>query len=114
MIVTAPKPLEALVASIDALDAETLFLVGCGTCAASVGTGGEDALATAAAEFSQRGYRVVGSAVPESGCSIPGTRATLRAHGSGLAVESTPGEGTAFVVTLPVEAGPARPVPVAF
>lgn len=85
MIITAPKPLEALVASIDALAAETLFLVGCGTCAASIGTGGEDALAAAAAEFERRGYRIAGSTVPESGCSIPGTRATLRAHGTAVA-----------------------------
>lgn len=84
MIVTAPKPFEALVASFDALQAETLFLVGCGTCAASVGTGGEPALAAAAAEFERRGFRVAGSTVPESGCSIPGTRATLRAHGSAV------------------------------
>lgn len=38
----------------------------------------------------------------------------VEAIGGAIRCESTPGEGTAFVVTLPVEAGPARPVPVAF
>ena len=38
----------------------------------------------------------------------------VEAIGGAIRCESTPGEGTAFFVTLPIEAGPARPVPVAF
>ena len=80
MIVTAPKPLEAILDAIDSVQARSLFLVGCGTCAAAVGTGGQAALDRAASEFERLGYRVLGCTVPESGCSIPGTRAALRPH----------------------------------
>ena len=38
----------------------------------------------------------------------------VEAIGGAIRCESAPGEGTTFFVTLPVEAGPARPVPVAF
>lgn len=38
----------------------------------------------------------------------------VEAMGGAVRVESAPGQGTAFFVTLPLEAGPVRSVPVAF
>jgi signal transduction histidine kinase len=38
----------------------------------------------------------------------------VEAMGGVIRCESTPGEGTAFFISLPLEAGPATPVPVAF
>jgi len=85
MIVTQPKDFDRVVASLDTVRARTVFLVGCGSCATTAKTGGEPELQHATTELSSRGYVVSGHVVPESGCSVTGTKAVLRKYADQVA-----------------------------
>lgn len=81
MIVTTPKELEEVIAALKRVHAHTLFLVGCGECATQAKTGGAKEIATAKERFTQLGFEVRGTAIPEVGCNVHASKATLRKAG---------------------------------
>ena len=84
MIVTKQKDIDRVVAMLGTVRGRTVFLVGCGSCATTAKTGGEPELLAAEIALGERGVAVTGRAVPESGCSVTGTRALLRKHEADL------------------------------
>ena len=78
MIITGKKTSEEILESIKNAgikgagikDVGGIFVVGCGSCASKIGTGGEDAVAEMLEFLKKNGIEVSGSAILESGCDI--------------------------------------------
>ncbi len=80
MIITKPRDWDRIKANLIEIDAQTVFLMGCGECATVAGTGGEKELAEATARLEAAGYTVSGSVVGAVGCHSGGTRLETRKH----------------------------------
>lgn len=79
MIITKPKPLETVMEM--AKPFRRVFIVGCGTCATSCQTGGEEQVKQLAGML---GERVVGTAVVEAPCDLRLVRRDLGRSKEGL------------------------------
>jgi hypothetical protein len=66
MIITEQKPLEEILAALK--DYQKVFLVGCGECATTAKTGGEEEVRRMKEELEAHGKRVVGTCIPGSPC----------------------------------------------
>jgi ferredoxin len=66
MIITEQKPLAELLDSLK--DYQKIFLVGCGECATTCKTGGEEELAKIKAQLEAEGKTVVGMCIPSAPC----------------------------------------------
>ena len=66
MIITEQKPLKEILETLK--DYNKLFLVGCGECATTCKTGGEDELAKMKAELEKQGKSVLGMCIPGAPC----------------------------------------------
>jgi len=80
MIITKPRDWNRIIANLVEIDAQTVFLMGCGECATVAGTGGEPELAEATARLEAAGYTVSGTVVGTVGCHSGGTRLETRKH----------------------------------
>ena len=67
MIVTSLKTFDEIVTGLGA--AKRIFLLGCGDCATMCNTGSEEVLLEQRMIFEEKGFDVVGMAVPEVGCN---------------------------------------------
>ena len=85
MIITQPKDFDVVRSFLEGVDAQHIFLIGCGQCATAAGTGGEPEVAAAAQRLSVAGYDVVGTAISEVTCHSGGTKLLLRKHKDELA-----------------------------
>jgi len=75
MIITEQKPFQEI---IDSLKGYTkLFLVGCGECATTCKTGGEQELAKMKAELEAQGKIVLGVCIPSAPCIAPQIKTEL-------------------------------------
>lgn len=66
MIVSKKKPVEELLAMLDGV--KKVALVGCKSCAAACGVGGEKECGEMKALLEEKGYEVVGVALPDESC----------------------------------------------
>jgi ferredoxin len=66
MIITEQKPLAELLDSLK--DYQKIFLVGCGECATTCKTGGEEELAKIKAQLEAEGKTVLGMCIPSAPC----------------------------------------------
>jgi ferredoxin len=66
MIITAQKAIADIKESVK--DAASVFLVGCGECATTCGTGGEAAVAALRKALEAEGKRVTGACIPKAPC----------------------------------------------
>jgi hypothetical protein len=66
MIITEQKPVAEIIDSLKGIS--TVFLVGCGECAATCKTGGEPELAKMKQELEAQGKKVVGVCLPSAPC----------------------------------------------
>lgn len=78
MIVTQPKPFEAITKKLDSVAARDVLIVGCGGCATTSGTGGASEVAALAEKLGESGYTVVGTVVPDNACNVGIVKAALR------------------------------------
>jgi ferredoxin len=75
MIITEQKPVDKI---IDSLKRYTkVFLVGCGECATTCKTGGEEELAKIKQELEKQGKVIVGSCIPSAPCVAAKVKAEL-------------------------------------
>ena len=66
MIITEAKPIQEI---IDSLQGYTrIFIIGCGECATSCNTGGQNEVAALKAQLEAKGKQVVGFSVPSAPC----------------------------------------------
>ena len=80
MIITKPRDWDRIKANLIEIDAQTVFLMGCGECATVANTGGAKELAEATERLEAAGYTVTGSVVGPVGCHSAGTRLETRKH----------------------------------
>ena len=66
MIITELKPIQAIIDSLKGYN--KIFLVGCGECATTCKTGGEEEVAALKGELEKAGKTVVGSCIPSAPC----------------------------------------------
>jgi hypothetical protein len=66
MIITEQKPFPEIIDSLKGYS--KIFLVGCGECAATCKTGGEDELSKMKAELEKAGKIIVGACIPSAPC----------------------------------------------
>ena len=66
MIVTQKKPIDELLAMLEGV--KKVAIVGCGSCATSCETGGENQVAELKALLEEKGFEVVGSCIPAESC----------------------------------------------
>jgi ferredoxin len=75
MIITEQKPITQI---IDRLKGYTkIFLVGCGECATTCKTGGEEQLLAIKAHLEKEGKKVLGQAIPSAPCVAPQIKTEL-------------------------------------
>jgi len=75
MIITEKKPLQEIIDSLK--EKSKIFLVGCGECATTCKTGGEEELAVIKQELEAQGKSVVGMCIPKSPCVASQTKTEL-------------------------------------
>jgi ferredoxin len=80
MIITKPRDWDRIKANLIEIDAQNVFLMGCGECATVANTGGAKELAEATSRLEAAGYTVTGSVVGAVGCHSGGTRLETRKH----------------------------------
>ena len=68
MIITELKPLEEILNGLQ--EAESLFIVGCGSCATKCGTGDEKAVASMKETLEKNGKKVLGSFILDTACDM--------------------------------------------
>lgn len=106
MIITQKKPAEELLAMLSGV--KRVALVGCGTCASACQTGGEKELEDMKRFLEERGFEVVGTALPDECCHKLLVKRDLRAlknSGAEAIVGLSCGDGVQTVadnVELPV------------
>lgn len=106
MIITQKKPVEELLAMLSGV--KKVALVGCGTCASACQTGGEKELEDMKRFLEERGFEVVGTALPDECCHKLLVKRDLRAlknSGAEAIVGLSCGDGVQTVadnVDLPV------------
>ena len=106
MIITQKKPAEELLAMLSRV--KRVALVGCGTCASACQTGGEKELEDMKRFLEERGFEVVGTALPDECCHKLLVKRDLRAlknSGAEAIVGLSCGDGVQTVadnVELPV------------
>lgn len=106
MIITQKKPAEELLAMLSGV--KRVALVGCGTCASACQTGGEKELEDMKRFLEERGFEVVGTALPDECCHKLLVKRDLRAlknSGAEAIVGLSCGDGVQTVadnVDLPV------------
>lgn len=106
MIITQKKPAEELLAMLSGV--KKVALVGCGTCASACQTGGERELEDMKRFLEERGFEVVGTALPDECCHKLLVKRDLRAlknSGAEAIVGLSCGDGVQTVadnVDLPV------------
>ena len=66
MIITELKPIQAIIDSLKGYN--KIFLVGCGECATTCKTGGEEEVVALKGELEKAGKTVVGSCIPSAPC----------------------------------------------
>lgn len=66
MIITEQKPFQEIIETLKGYN--KLFLVGCGECATTCKTGGEDELAKMKAQLEEQGKTVLGMCIPNAPC----------------------------------------------
>ena len=69
MIITESKPFQEILDYLE--NGTTLFLVGCGSCAAQCETGGEDQVRAMADRLREHGKQITGQIIPDETCHIP-------------------------------------------
>ncbi len=80
MIITKPRDWDRIKANLIEIDAQAVFLMGCGECATVANTGGAKELEEATVRLEAAGYTVTGSVVGTVGCHSGGTRLETRKH----------------------------------
>jgi hypothetical protein len=78
MIITKQKAFEAILKELE--DAKGVFLVGCGDCATTVQTGGEDQVKEMTEKLTAEGKDVTGNVIMEAGCLELDVKKEFRAH----------------------------------
>jgi len=68
MIITVTKPLDEILEGLKSYG--NIFVVGCAACATKCQTGGEEAVADAAAEIEKAGKKVTGSLILDTPCDV--------------------------------------------
>ncbi len=82
MIITKPRDWERIRRNLDEVDAQRVFIMGCGQCATVAGTGGEPAILKAKEILEADGRIVTGWAVGEVACHLGSTKLeTRKRHG---------------------------------
>lgn len=76
MIISSQKPLEEVLSYLEGKD--TVYLLGCGECATTCHTGGEEDLKEYAKQLESKGKKVLGYSVLEAGCFDLGVKKELR------------------------------------
>jgi len=82
MIITKQKGTEKILEML--AGARKVFLVGCGDCAKTCGTGGEEEVAAMAEFLRTNGKTVTGTAVPDATCVSSQTKTALAKHKQAL------------------------------
>ncbi len=80
MIITKPRDWAKIIANLDEVGAQRVFIMGCGQCATVAKTGGEQEILQAKARLEQGGREVTGWAVGEVACHLGGTKLETRKH----------------------------------
>ncbi|MBN1912766.1 MAG: methylenetetrahydrofolate reductase C-terminal domain-containing protein [Candidatus Omnitrophica bacterium] len=75
MIITEQKPLEEILEMLK--DYSKIFLVGCGECATTCKTGGQEELLKMKAVLEQNGKTITGSCIPDAPCIASQVKAEL-------------------------------------
>jgi hypothetical protein len=112
MIITEQKPLQEIIESL--AGRVKVFLVGCGECATSCKTGGEEQMIQMQKRLEEQGKTIVGICVPESACVAAKLKTALAKHmqalrqaeavlvfGCGLGVQSFKDNDRLNLVVLP-------------
>ncbi len=82
MIITKPRDWQRILANLDGIAAQKVFIVGCGECATVANTGGEHQVMEAKARLEAGGRTVTGWTVSKVACHSGGTGLSLRKHTS--------------------------------
>lgn len=82
MIVTKAREWARITGDLEDAGASRVFLVGCGECATTARTGGEEEVKEMAARLETTGYEVTGWMVPDVTCHLNGARLEARKHRS--------------------------------
>ena len=80
MIVTKPRDWNRIKANLAEIDANSVFIMGCGECATVAHTGGQAEIMVAKARLEAEGYEVTGSAVGAVTCHSGGVKLDMRKH----------------------------------